>query len=111
MEKRSFGINDRFTAYRFAKHVSRRGDFGAAHLDAAELGLPAFGAVIPARELGNALLRRLDRCADLQRIAPAQAVVIEAGMRTRGEPMRSRRSRTRATSASRRCDINAPSDS
>ena len=61
-------------------HVSRRGDFGAAHLDAAELGLPAFGAVIPARELGNALLRRLDRCADLQRIAPAQAVAIEAGM-------------------------------
>lgn len=61
-------------------HVSRRGDFGAARLDAAELGLPAFGAVIPARELGNALLRRLDHCADLQRIAPAQAVAIEPGM-------------------------------
>jgi 2-octaprenyl-6-methoxyphenol hydroxylase len=61
-------------------HVSRRGDFGAARLDAAELGLPAFGAVIPARELGNALLRRLDACRELQRIAPAQAVAIDMGM-------------------------------
>src|SRR5665213_3319727 len=34
-------------------HVSRRGDFGAARLDAAKLGLPPFGAVLPARELGN----------------------------------------------------------
>jgi len=57
-------------------HVSRRGDFGAVRLDAAELGLPAFGAVLPARELGNALLRRLDACAQLQRLAPAQAVDI-----------------------------------
>jgi len=57
-------------------HVSRRGDFGAVRLDAAELGLPAFGAVVPARELGNALLRRLDACAQLQRLAPAQAVDI-----------------------------------
>lgn len=60
-------------------HVSRRGDFGAVRLDATELGLPAFGAVLPARELGNALLRRLDACAQLQRVAPAQAVAIDAG--------------------------------
>ena len=60
-------------------HVSRRGDFGAVRLDAAELGLPAFGAVLPARELGNALLRRLDTCSALARLAPAQAVGIEAG--------------------------------
>ena len=60
-------------------HVSRRGDFGAVRLDAAELGLPAFGAVLPARELGNALLRRLDRCGQLERIAPAKAVAIETG--------------------------------
>jgi len=59
-------------------HVSRRGDFGAARLDAAELGLPPFGAVLPARELGNALLHRLDRCATLVRIAPAQARAIAA---------------------------------
>ncbi|MEP7042456.1 MAG: 2-octaprenyl-6-methoxyphenyl hydroxylase [Dokdonella sp.] len=55
-------------------HVSRRGDFGAVRLDAAELNLPAFGGVLPARELGNALLRRLDTCAQLARLAPAQAV-------------------------------------
>ena len=55
-------------------HVSRRGDFGAVRLDAAELDLPAFGAVLPARELGNALLRRLDACAELRRLAPAQAI-------------------------------------
>ncbi|GAA0722134.1 2-octaprenyl-6-methoxyphenyl hydroxylase [Dokdonella soli] len=60
-------------------HVSRRGDFGAVRMDAGELGLPAFGAVLPARELGNALLRRLDGCAELARIAPAQAVAIDAG--------------------------------
>jgi 2-octaprenyl-6-methoxyphenol hydroxylase len=58
-------------------HVSRRGDFGAVRLDAEALGLPPFGAVLPARELGNALLRRLDTCAQLVRIAPAQAVAIE----------------------------------
>ncbi len=59
-------------------HVSRRGDFGAVRLDAAALGLPPFGAVLPARELGNALLRRLTLCKELVRIAPAQAVEIEA---------------------------------
>lgn len=58
-------------------HVSRRGDFGAVKLDAATLGLPAFGAVLPARELGNALLRRLDDCASLERIAPAQLIGID----------------------------------
>jgi len=58
-------------------HVSRRGDFGSVRLDAGRLGLPPFGAVLPARELGNALLRRLDRCTRLVRIAPAQAVAIE----------------------------------
>src|SRR5690606_24599390 len=60
-------------------HVSRRGDFGAVRFDAAALGLPAFGAVMPARELGNALLRRLEDCAGLERIAPATAVEVEAG--------------------------------
>jgi 2-octaprenyl-6-methoxyphenol hydroxylase len=57
-------------------HVSRRGDFGAVRLDAAELDLPAFGATIPARELGNALLRRLDVCRELARLAPAQVIAI-----------------------------------
>lgn len=60
-------------------HVSRRGDFGAVRLDAAELGLPALGAVLPARELGNALLRRLETCSGIARFAPAQLVAVEGG--------------------------------
>jgi len=58
-------------------HVSRRGDFGSVRLDAKDMGLTAFGATIPARELGNALLRRLDRCDGLARLAPAEVVAIE----------------------------------
>ncbi|MEP7097788.1 MAG: 2-octaprenyl-6-methoxyphenyl hydroxylase [Dokdonella sp.] len=58
-------------------HVSRRGDFGAARLDATALGLPPFGVVVPARELGNALLRRLDTCHGLERIASAKAIAID----------------------------------
>lgn len=57
-------------------HVSRRGDFGAVKFDAGKLGLPAFGSVLPARELGNALLQRLDECLTLDRIAPAQLLGI-----------------------------------
>ena len=52
-------------------HISRQGEFGAVRLDAAQHGLEAFGAVVPARELGNALLRRLDACEGLRRFAPA----------------------------------------
>ncbi|HEV7491970.1 MAG TPA: 2-octaprenyl-6-methoxyphenyl hydroxylase [Rhodanobacteraceae bacterium] len=58
-------------------HVSRRGDFGSVRFDASELGLRAFGATIPARELGNALLRGLDRCRDLARLTPAEVVAVE----------------------------------
>jgi len=53
-------------------HVSRRGEFGSVRLDATEHGLNAFGATCPARELGNGLLKRLERCADLTRHAPAK---------------------------------------
>lgn len=59
-------------------HISRRGGFGSMQLDAKELGLPEFGAVLPARELGNALLHRLDACRALERIAPAQLTAIES---------------------------------
>lgn len=58
-------------------HVSRRGDFGAVRFDAAELGFSAFGATMPARELGNALLRRLDACRELARLAPARVTAID----------------------------------
>jgi len=78
-------------------HVSRRGDFGAVRLDAEALGLPPFGAVLPARELGNALLRRLDACRTLQRLAPATASAvgaagddIEVALAVEGVPCRMR---------------------
>jgi 2-octaprenyl-6-methoxyphenol hydroxylase len=52
-------------------HVSRQGEFGAVRLDAHKHGVDAFGAVLPARELGNGLLTRLDACRELVRYAPA----------------------------------------
>ena len=52
-------------------HVSRQGEFGAVRLDARKHGVDAFGAVLPARELGNALLTRLEACRELVRYAPA----------------------------------------
>jgi 2-octaprenyl-6-methoxyphenol hydroxylase len=58
-------------------HVSRRGGFGAVRLDASALDLPEFGSVLPARVLGQALLTRLDACATLTRIAPAELVALD----------------------------------
>jgi 2-octaprenyl-6-methoxyphenol hydroxylase len=59
-------------------HVSRQGEFGAARLDAAKHGVEWFGAVLPARELGNGLLARLDGCRALTRYAPAQLSALAA---------------------------------
>jgi 2-octaprenyl-6-methoxyphenol hydroxylase len=58
-------------------HVSRKGEFGASRLSAQKHGVHAFGAVLPARELGNGLLARLDACANLQRYAPATLTAID----------------------------------
>lgn len=52
-------------------HVSRAGEFGSARIDAARQGVDALGWTLPARELGTALLRRLDECTRLTRLAPA----------------------------------------
>jgi 2-octaprenyl-6-methoxyphenol hydroxylase len=57
-------------------HVSRRGEFGALRLDAAAHGVDAFGAVLPARELGNGLLARLADCRALARYAPAKLTAL-----------------------------------
>ena len=57
-------------------HVSRQGEFGVMRLDAARHSVDAFGAVLPARELGNGLLARLDACRDLTRFAPARLTTI-----------------------------------
>ena len=53
-------------------HVSRAGEFGSARIDAAKHGVDALGWTLPARELGAALLRRLDACTRLTRLAPAR---------------------------------------
>ena len=58
-------------------HITRRGEFGAVRLNAAEHDVADFGAVIPARELGNALLARLQQCATIERICPASVTAIE----------------------------------
>ena len=60
-------------------HVSRQGEFGAARIEAARHGVEAFGAVLPARELGNGLLARLDACRTLVRYAPATLTAIKQG--------------------------------
>jgi 2-octaprenyl-6-methoxyphenol hydroxylase len=60
-------------------HISRQGEFGVARLDAAAHGVDAFGMVMPARELGNALMARLDACRDLERHAPAKLVAVAQG--------------------------------
>lgn len=67
-------------------HVSDRGHFGFARIDAAELGLPAMGYVVPNRALGAALWARIGRepaprvyCpATLQSVTPGpQAVALQ----------------------------------
>ena len=59
-------------------HVSRAGEFGSARIDAAKHGVDALGWTLPARELGRALLRRLDECTRLTRLAPATLAALES---------------------------------
>ena len=58
-------------------HVSRAGEFGSARIDAERQGVDALGWTLPARELGAALLRRLDECTRLTRFAPATLSALE----------------------------------
>lgn len=53
-------------------HVSRRGIFGRTLLDAAAHGLPAFGQIVPARQLAAALEDAMTRTTRLQRLRPAR---------------------------------------
>jgi len=59
-------------------HVSRAGEFGSARIAAAKHGVDALGWTLPARELGAALLSRLDSCTRLTRLAPAKLEALEA---------------------------------
>lgn len=58
-------------------HVSRAGEFGAARVSAEETGVAALGATLPARELGNALEKRLAECTRVQRLMPAKLEALE----------------------------------
>jgi 2-octaprenyl-6-methoxyphenol hydroxylase len=53
-------------------HVSDRGHFGFARIDAAEQGLGALGYVVPNRSLGSALWSRLSHGASVRVFCPAQ---------------------------------------
>lgn len=59
-------------------HVSDRGHFGFARIDAAEQGLAALGYVVPNRLLGRALFARLAPRADLEILCPAQVEAVDA---------------------------------
>lgn len=52
-------------------HVSDRGHFGVARLEAREMNVDALGFVIPARALGVALLRAASALPDVSLLAPA----------------------------------------
>ena len=58
-------------------HVTRAGEFGSVQLDAHRHGVDAMGWTLPARELGAALLKRLDECTRLRRLAPARVQSLE----------------------------------
>ena len=58
-------------------HVSRAGDFGAVRLAASDHGRDAFGGVVLARELGQALESRLASASGLERYRPARVLAVE----------------------------------
>lgn len=58
-------------------HVSRAGDFGAVRLAAADHGREAFGGVVLARELGQALESRVAAATGLVRYRPATVQAVE----------------------------------
>ena len=53
-------------------HVSRRGAFGRTLLEAAGHGLPAFGQIVPARQLAAALEDAMAHTTRLERLRPAR---------------------------------------
>jgi len=59
-------------------HVSRAGDFGAVRLRADDYGRRHFGAVVVARDLGEALEARLAQLRSLTRYCPARVLGLHA---------------------------------
>jgi 2-octaprenyl-6-methoxyphenol hydroxylase len=60
-------------------HVSRAGEFGSVRLAARDAGLSAFGAVVPARLLAQALQQELDVCTRIHRYMPAELAELAVG--------------------------------
>lgn len=58
-------------------HISDRGHFGAARIDAAEQGLPAMGYVVPNRALGAALWKRLQGHPGVELRAPCRVLGLQ----------------------------------
>ncbi len=58
-------------------HVSDRGRFGFAHIDAAEQGVDALGHVVINRVLGDVLRRRLSSIDGVEWICPARVTAVE----------------------------------
>ncbi len=60
-------------------HISDRGRFGFAHIDAQEQGVEALGYVVINRVLGGVLQRSLDDVANLDVLCPARIVAAKLG--------------------------------
>jgi 2-octaprenyl-6-methoxyphenol hydroxylase len=60
-------------------HVSEKGRFGFARIDAAEQGLKAMGFVVPNRALGRALWAQLQASSNVRVFCPAQVGEISPG--------------------------------
>jgi 2-octaprenyl-6-methoxyphenol hydroxylase len=60
-------------------HVSDRGRFGTALIDAAEQGVPALGYVAESRVIGRALWRRLRGAARTRLVAPGRVTTVAPG--------------------------------
>lgn len=58
-------------------HVSDRGHFGFAHLDADDEGVPALGYVAPARSIGAVLQARLAEASGVEVLRPAHIVGLQ----------------------------------
>ncbi len=58
-------------------HVSDRGFFGTAHVDAREQAVPALGYVVPNRAVGAALMPALEEAVNIDLIAPATVESVE----------------------------------
>lgn len=67
------GISESCTSVREIK-VTRQGEFGSLTLRASEVGVAAFGAVVPARALGEALHREVASCTNVALIDGARVV-------------------------------------